>query len=179
MSDYKIGNIYKIIHNQSNICYIGSTFQKLKDRWYSHKCNKVKSTKCCIDKYFEEFGIENFSIILVKSYEVIDKKHLESKEVLWISKLSTIQQNNSFHIKKVSNKNYRENQDKEKVKEYNKNYHEQYKIDKKEEIKERSRLYRLNNQEKLKETYICECGKELTKAKKSRHIKTKYHLANI
>ena len=173
-----IGNIYKIIHNQSNICYIGSTFNELRKRWEQHKCNKVKTAKCSIDKYFEEFGIENFSIILVKSYEVIDKKHLESKEQLWIKKLSTIKQANSFYIKKVSDKHYREKQDKEKVKEYNKNYYEQYKIDKKEEIKERGRLYRLNNQEKLKETYICECGKELTKAKKSRHIKTKYHIEN-
>jgi hypothetical protein len=65
---------------------------------------------------------------------------------------------------------------KEKKKEYNKKYYEKCKIYKKEQIKERNRLYRLNNQEKIKETYICECGSELLLSTKSRHIKTKFHM---
>ena len=33
----KIGKVYKIIHTQSDICYVGSTTASLKSRWWSHK----------------------------------------------------------------------------------------------------------------------------------------------
>ena len=33
----KTGKVYKIIHKQSNIIYVGSTFNTLRDRWQRHK----------------------------------------------------------------------------------------------------------------------------------------------
>ena len=87
-----LGKIYKIIHNQSNICYVGSTCNELRQRWQEHKRHSTneKVRKLSIYKYFEQYGIENFKIILIKEYEVIDRKHLEAYEQLWISKLKAI-----------------------------------------------------------------------------------------
>lgn len=33
----KIGRIYKVISTQSNDCYIGSTFDEIRNRFTSHK----------------------------------------------------------------------------------------------------------------------------------------------
>ncbi|GMF38340.1 unnamed protein product [Phytophthora lilii] len=85
-----IGKIYKIIHNQSNIIYIGSTFNDLKGRFAQHKADYKRKHNISIYEYFERYGIENFKIILIKEYEVIDRRHLEVYEQLWINKLKPI-----------------------------------------------------------------------------------------
>ena len=59
----KIGKIYKIIHNQSNICYVGSTFNTLRDRWGNHKGHynswlKGNFAEVAIYPYFKDFGIK-------------------------------------------------------------------------------------------------------------------------
>ena len=60
---YLIGRIYKIVHNQSNLVYVGSTFDEIKYRWRSHKNNYNnyskgnKHSNTSIYKYFKEYGI--------------------------------------------------------------------------------------------------------------------------
>jgi len=98
----KTGKVYKIIHNQSNITYIGSTFNSLRDRWRIHKdrftqYKKNSSRNLSIHTYFEKYGIENFKIILIKEYEVEDRNHLESKEQLWINKIKCINIQSAFN----------------------------------------------------------------------------------
>src|SRR5271166_3852804 len=95
MSDFEIGFVYKIIHNQSNICYVGSTFNRLSNRMNRHKQDynrwlNGKFNNCGIYSYFQQFGIENFKIILIKEYKVINRRHLETKEQLWINKLKSV-----------------------------------------------------------------------------------------
>ena len=41
-----IGSIYKIIVNQSNDIYIGSTFNELRHRWQEHKYQYNHWKKC-------------------------------------------------------------------------------------------------------------------------------------
>jgi group I intron endonuclease len=98
----KIGKVYKIICSQSNDVYIGSTFNTLRDRWMDHKnryrvYQKNKSRNMSIHTYFDKYGIDNFKIILIKEYEVVDRKHLESKEQLWINKLKNINIQSAFN----------------------------------------------------------------------------------
>ena len=97
-----IGKVYKIICSQSNDVYIGSTFNTLRDRWRDHKnryrqYQKNNSRNMSIHTYFDKYGIEHFKIILIKEYEVIDRKHLESKEQLWINKLTNINIQSAFN----------------------------------------------------------------------------------
>jgi len=107
----KIGRIYKIIHTQSNICYVGSTFNTLRDRWRGHKNDYKCDKNVSIYPYFKEFGIENFKIILIKEYEVVDRLHLESKEQIWINKLNCCNKGNPLNLLK-----------KEKIKEKKEEY---------------------------------------------------------
>jgi len=95
------GNIYKIINSIDNEIYVGSTFNQIRHRWQQHKAaynrwlNGKGKDKCSIFNKIKLLGIENFKIILIKKYDVYrddskDRRHLLSKEQLWINKLKCI-----------------------------------------------------------------------------------------
>ena len=93
-----LGHIYKIICiTEPTFCYIGSTFNDLHKRMDKHRghyrewLNGHKECKLSCFPYFEKYGIDNFKIIKIKSYEVCrthnkDRRHLEAYETLWLSK---------------------------------------------------------------------------------------------
>ena len=167
------GNIYKIIHTQSNICYIGSTFDSLRNRFRKHKTNSNCGCNTSLTPYIQEYGIENFKIILIKQYEVCDKKHLQAYEQLWINKLNSI---NIMQTFKPLKKQF------EKIrlslidsKEYKKQYHKDHKV----ESNQRSRDRYQKNKEKLSEKINCECGGKYTNQHKLRHMRSEKHLISI
>lgn len=91
----KIGRIYKIISGQSNECYVGSTFDQLNNRFKGHKNgykNKDNPRASHVSSFdlFDKYGVENCKMILIKEYAVLDRRHLETKELLWIKKLGAI-----------------------------------------------------------------------------------------
>jgi len=167
-----IGKIYKIVHNQSNINYVGSTFDILRNRFRKHK-NDLNTS---ISSYFEEFGAENFKIILIKEYEVFDKKHLLAYEQLWINKLKSINKNQTFkplkkQFEQLRLSNFQKINDlelKDKKKEY-------YKKNK-EILTVKFKEYYEVNKDKLQEKINCECGGKYTFQHKSRHEKSNKHL---
>ncbi len=83
MSEIRIGRVYKIIHTQTNIIYVGSTFNSLRDRFYRHKSQyklwltNNETIGLSIYSYFKEHDFNQFKIILIKDYNVIDRNHLE------------------------------------------------------------------------------------------------------
>jgi hypothetical protein len=171
------GKIYKIIHNQSNICYVGSTFNTLSDRWKVHKQSYTqylkdkKSFRCIsIYPYFEQYDIKNFKIILIKEYEVIDRQHLEAYEQLWINKLKTVNKKCAFGFKRLQRKEYHK-LNKDKINERNKNYQEKNK----NKITEQRKSFREKNKDKIKEQHkkYRETNKE-----KIRDKKKEYYEAN-
>lgn len=165
------GSIYKIIHNQSNICYIGSTLNKLNYRWASHKAGYKKNKNkeygnISIYKYFDKFGIENFKIILIKEYEIYDILQLHVYEQLWINKLKTI---NKIDVFSPFNK-----------KQYRKNYYNIHKDKKLEQSKLRynEKKIEINNQKK-ENRITCYCGINLRKADLARHKKSNFHITFV
>ena len=186
------GHIYKIICNlDSSFCYIGSTFNQLRQRWQGHKQDyKDKKGKLSIHEYFEKYGIENFKIIKIKSYNVIrehkkDYKHLHAYETLWISKTKNcVNQVIPFQPlkkekKKEIRKKYYEN-NKEQIKEKDKIYRE----NNKKQINKKHREYYENNKDKKKEYasqnwYCSICDKNMIVGSKHNHLKSKKHLNKI
>lgn len=187
------GHIYIIFcHINPKIYYIGSTFNELKQRWSAHKNYKTKR-KISIYKYFDEYGIDNFSLKLIKTYDVYrennkDRKHLEAYEQLWINKLrDCCNTQNPFNIlwkEQISEQQkeyYKNNKEKlnEKIKEYNKKNKEQrkqYLIKNKEKISEQQKEYYENNKEKLKEQrkeYRIKNKEKIKEYKKKKYIENK------
>jgi hypothetical protein len=186
---YKLGTIYRIICLPNpDIQYVGSTFDNLSQRWKKHQghyreyLNKKARKGIAIYKYFDEYGIQNFKIIKIKQYLVYqehkkDRLHLEMYETLWINKIKCCNIIVPFQIKFISNHS-RYIKNKSKYSEYNK---ARRNGPKREQILAQKREYCQKNKEKIsakkKETYTCECGSTLTKAKKKRHEQSKKHLS--
>ena len=187
-----IGHIYMIITPLDNsFCYIGSTFNRLDKRFKGHKKDyKHHYGDLSIHEYFDKYGIENFKIIKIKSYNVIrthkkDFKHLRAYETLWINKTKNcVNKQVPFQpLKKEKNKETKKqyyNNNKEKIKEFSKEHYKENKEKRKKQIKEHYN----NNKEKIKEYksqdwYCSVCDKTITLGCKSRHLKTKKHLNKI
>ena len=110
---YRNGIIYKIFHKTiENIIYIGSTICRLSTRWKRHKIsfsnwnNGYTKTKCAICPYFKQYGIKNFNCVVLRKYKIVDSKHLNAYEQLWLNKIKNINKNNVFNPTKNYNKYY-------------------------------------------------------------------------
>ena len=95
MEETKIetGRVYIIICILNpKIFYIGSTFNLLEHRFRKHKYHYKEGKRCSLYPYFDKYGVNNFTINLLKQYQVIrdsvkDNKHLMVYETLWINKI--------------------------------------------------------------------------------------------
>ena len=159
--EYSTGFIYKIICTlDSNFVYIGSTFTTMRQRWQAHKglYNKYLkdgNNKMSTNKYYDKYGIQNFKIILIKSYNVCrnsqrDNAHLRAYEQLWINKTKK-----AVNLQSAFNPLAKMDMKILKKKWYN---------NKKEELSE-----------KRKEKIICECGSIIRKSDLLAHKKSKKH----
>jgi hypothetical protein len=188
--DYKNGKIYKIVDNGYTKMYIGSTTQPLSKRFYAHKVNyriwkDDQYSKVTVYEIFDEFGIENCKIELMENYECNSKNELERKEGEYIKNNDCVNknvagrthkeyyENNKTNILEKAKKIYLDN--KINKLEYQKEYGERNK----DKINKYGNEYYQVNREKILEknkvNIICECGCEITKNMKSKHIKSKKH----
>ena len=206
MPDYQNGKIYKVVCDETNLTYYGSTVQPLSKRLHQHKNNR----NLCMTK-----NMKNMKIFLVETFPCNTKEELHSRERFYVEQnpccnkkipLRTQKEykdQNKDKIKEI-NKEYRE-ANKEKRKKYDKEYRDQnkYKIkeyrdankDKlkeyyneyweankeklKEKMKEYTKEYKKTNKEKLKEKITCECGSVVRKSDKARHLKSQKHIDYI
>lgn len=163
-----IGRVYKIIHNQSDICYVGSTVNELRVRFSQHK--RALTSKYSIVPYMKEHGRDNFKIVLIKEYDIVDQKHLEAYEQLWINKLTCINRKCSFNPLRAR----KELMCIEKKEYYKSN---------KDVISERDKVYRSNNKdaisERRKKQITCDCGTTFRLCDRARHERSKKHIATL
>lgn len=194
-----IGRIYKIVSRETNECYIGSTFNQLKYRFKQHKDDyrrwkKGKSSSCSSYEIFDKHGIKNCKMLLIKEYNVVDRKHLQVYETLWIRKLKSINKNVSFRILRFYEKMYR----KKRLEENENYYKEKYQISLINNPLQHKKRYAKNiqnnpnhNREKyikygerqrvrVAEKITCEiCSCQITRGSKSDHERTKKHQNNL
>lgn len=179
-----IGSVYRIIHLESEICYVGSTFNELRHRWQQHRgvFKKRRENGLCgasIYPHFKKHGLDQFKMVLIKTYEVVDRAHLEAYETLWIRKLKACNRLQPFAIKKLTDKHsYNKNKDERcaKVRQYHHANRDEILVKQKlyrEANKDAISAYREANQSKGHVKYDCACGGKYTHQKKSTHMKTK------
>lgn len=172
-----IGRVYKVIHCESNACYIGSTINDLRFRWQSHKNGYHKwvageGRYVSLYNLFEKHGFANFKIIKIKDYEVVDRAHLRVWEQFWINrfKKDCCNENNAITWVPLA-------------KLLNKAQSRKYKAENKEQVSESNRLYYQKNKEtyqakakeKLQIKTQCECGGRYSEASKYLHFKSIKH----
>jgi hypothetical protein len=76
----RIGYIYLVQYK--DIRYIGSCWNP-KQRWSKGYCGEIQ-------KYFEEFGKENFTFSILKKYLCVDQKHRFAYEQLMINRVNCV-----------------------------------------------------------------------------------------
>ncbi len=168
MSKYKNGKIYKVVCDETNLTYYGSTIQPLFKRLWRHK-QKNEKNGCMTMK------MTNPKIFLVEDYPCERKEQLLMRERYYIdnneccNKLNCIrtEEEKQEHINKTRyNYNNSENGKKQK---------------KKWELKNRDKIYKKKNEKRLiarreEISTICICGGSYKKDHKARHEKTKKHI---
>jgi len=161
MVNYQNAKIYKIVNDELNLTYYGSTCSTLTRRLSSHKTN---SSRCSSKILFTtETKAE---IFLVEKVPCNDKEELHQRERFYI-------ENNDCINKVIPNRKPKESRKAcdlkhiEKRKIYNKEYREQN--------KEKMKEYRLEYAEKLSQNFNCDCGGKYRFTDKGRHYKTKKH----
>jgi hypothetical protein len=138
MVNYKNAKIYKLVNDELNLTYYGSTCDELRKRLYGHK-NKSNS---CKSKIMFESG--EVKIYLVEKFPCNDRIELNQKERYYIENNKCINKNIPTRTQKEY---YIDN--KEKITEYKKEYYHDNKDKKKQQKKE----YREKNKDKMKEYY--------------------------
>ena len=204
--DYSNCCIYKIEHIENdNLVYVGHTtnFNKRKAH-HKSDCSNEKSRHYTLKVYQmirENGGFEMFKMIEVEKYPCNDKREAERRENEVMKQLKAnmnsyrafLTQEEKISVHKEYNKKYWE-ENKGRFsgckKEYSKQYYDinkenicekgkQYRVDNNEQIKEREKTYRETRKdirkEKMKEKTTCECGCEITKINSKRHQSSKSH----
>jgi hypothetical protein len=117
-----IGKVYIIINKKNNLKYVGSTTTELNVRWSHHKSDFLsgKGDTRSLHQAYAEYGFDNFMIMELGSYEVLDGNHLrQCYEQLWINKFgikNLLNDSNTFipnkdHAKVRNKLKYEENKE--------------------------------------------------------------------
>lgn len=184
MSDISKGSVYKIICGVSNCVYVGSTFDTLRNRWQMHKkhfnewiARGRSGRSTSIMPYFEKHGIENFKIILIKSYDCVrtnnkDRKHLNAYEQLWINVTKCVNLSSPLCLLKKEKSRWYKEDNKERLS----RKYEEYKRVNKDKISLKGKLYRLANKERIaasKRAYEKENKERIAIRRKEYHDRNK------
>lgn len=151
---YQRGKIYIIKNKVNDKVYIGSTIETLSQRFTKHKYKSKKETYKLYNA-FQEIGIDNFYMELIKLYPCKSKEELDIEEDKYMDVYDSI--NNGYNtfrpvknreIVKEKAKQYRNNNP-EIVKQRWKNYYE----NNKEKLKEKRKKYEEANKDKIRQTW--------------------------
>lgn len=134
MPDFSKGKIYRLVCDDPDLLYIGSTCKTLAQRKAGHVFEaKHNSPKKCSSFQIYEAG--NLKIELIEAYPCNTKHELHMRERYWIQ--------NSKCVNRYSRVTTTEIEKKEKKKERDRRYYENHK----DEIKKKTRQYALANPE--------------------------------
>ena len=201
MPNYSKSKIYKVVCDETNLTYYGSTIQPLYKRLSEHKKkdNNCKTKLMTNPKIYlvVEFPCENKEQLLRKEREYIENNECINKQIP-LRTTKEYYQDNKEELS-LKNKQYRQD-NKEQIKQYKKQYiqdnidkikeqRKQYFQDNKEHLKELNKQYKKDNIEQIKEQkkqyrinleiFECECGSKFKKDSKLRHERSQKHIKFI
>jgi len=164
---YQNAKIYQIVGNVENSKrYIGSTVQPLSKRMGCHRDTYRTINTYTSREIFDEYGIENCSIVLIENFPCDSKEELFKRERYWIETMDCV---NKCIPTRTKKERYEDN--KEEIL----NKMKIYRNSNKDEVNERIRKIKQNNKDYYEEQFICECGGKYKRCSKTVHFKTKKH----
>ena len=183
MVNYQLGKIYKIIHLDTNECYIGSTCEPtLAQRLAKHVANHKAYTKgtggyCTSYIIIEK---DDYDIILIENYPCNNRDELHARESHFTQTVACVNKiKNQGIINEIGQQEYQKEYRKENkdcLKEYDKQYH----LHNKEKKQEYNKLYHEAKKDSLKQQqnakYLCCCGGTYMHCNKSKHLNTHKHI---
>ena len=181
---YQRGKIYKIISNQTNLVYYGSTIEKILTNRLSGHRTSYKKWLIGKDDYVTSFEIiryEDCKIILVESFPCNTKYELTAREQYYIDSnkcVNKLRAPTGLSKKEYDDKYRKENRDiiseKRKI--------DMYACICGSELRSNDRARHERSKKHLRfvasdteETYVCECGSEVYKNYKNHHENGKQH----
>jgi len=157
MPNYQNGKIYKLVCDNPDLIYIGSTTQKyLCSRLSSHHMNFKKNNKATSSYKLFEFG--NVKIILLEKIPCECKEELLKRERYYLENFECI---NRIKRPIITQEERKENQKKAFNTEKNKQFQKEYHAKNKDKKKEYDRIRYNENKKK-----ICERARERYNLKK-------------
>ena len=177
MNKYQKSKIYKIIADDTDKMYIGSTIQELYSRFSKHK---EKKDNVCSK---ELFNYPNTRIQLIEQYACNNKLELRQREQYYIN----LYKNRCINKCKAyqTEEDYNNQQKEYYIKNHDtikKRSNDFYKNNK-EHVLKRTTNYRNNNLDKIKkkkqELITCECGRIIQRTCKAGHLKTLIHIETL
>ena len=189
MPDYQKGKIYTLrTYYDDSLIYVGSTCCGLSNRLAQHKSdykrfqngkkNYITSFKIvcydnCYIELYEAYPCDNKSELIKREGEVIRELDCVNKAVAGRSN-QEYRNENKDEIKLKKKKHYQNNKD--EIKFQKKKYYQ----NNRDRFLEQQKKYREDNKDKIKlkmkQRVICECGADIVKYTKHRHIKSKKHI---
>tara|TARA_R110001592_G_scaffold4465_1_gene25198 strand:- start:1956 stop:2456 length:501 start_codon:yes stop_codon:yes gene_type:complete len=161
MPNFKNSKIYKIVNNDNDKFYVGSTTQSLHNRFNDHK-----STQSCSS--VEVGDLKQCSIILIEAFECDNRQEMLKKEREYFDKYKAEGANIVNKKKPISYTGERKEQ---QHKWYQSIYQEKRTV-----LLKKTKEYYDKNKDKLKVKITCECGCQITKYNMVKHKKSKKHL---
>jgi hypothetical protein len=171
--DYSKVIMYKIVCNDLNIkdCYIGHTTDFItRKSGHKNNCNNEKRRDYNIKVYNiirDNGGWNNWSMIKIEDYPCNSKLDALKRERELIEELKA---NLNCVIPLRTYKEYYED-----TLIYQKERHKIYRENNKDKIKNNLKFYNEDNKDKLREKFNCDCGGHYTYSGISTHLKTKKH----
>jgi hypothetical protein len=172
------GIIYRIICNETNDIYYGSTTRSIKQRMNTHRNSKKEEEPCSSLQIIER---NNYYYEIVEELEFEDKMDLLNREKWYILNNKCINKCLPFLTDEERKHYYKDwcEKNKEQLKNYHKEWYEVNKDKMKEKKKEYSKIYNEANKAKRKEWYeankeeINQRRRELSKQKREEKNKIK------
>lgn len=158
--------------------YIGSTFNK-EQRFRLHKSEIKNNTHFCKEINRNLIKWEDIEVIILEENDIKTKRMLAKREQYYIDWLKPNANERNAYIELENDETYLQNYYKKNKEKIIGNSKKSYETHKEEKV-QYNKDYRTKNKDKIKavksQKTICECGKEVSRGHKARHIKSAYHI---
>ena len=175
MPDFSKAQLYMVRSNDADdeFIYYGSTCSPLCKRMALHRWDFRNNNGCSSRQVFDNYGLENCHIELIKAFPCQSRAELEAEEFSYIRANSCV--NKHGRGRDIERKKKYIEEHKDEIAEKAKQYREHHKA----EIAEKKKKYREDHKAELAEKrqtkITCECGAIISKSCIAKHRRTKIH----